>query len=648
MQVPLVGGFYKAPSLLAGAQRCLNLYAEANQKDAPYPYTYYLTPGLTRLATGSGRQWRGLYYATSGDLYGVLDDKVYYIAPNWTLTELGTLTTTRGQVSFADNRLAIVLVDGSPNGYVIDPSTRVMQQIVAPPFYGADRVRYIDTFFIFNRPGTNQFYSSLSEVTPAMLTGGPIYDGTITGGSGYASGLHANVALTGGTGSGAQADITVTAGAVTAVAVTLQGDEYRVGDVLTATATGLGGALSTGTITAGSGYTDATYTNVALTGGSGNGGIASITVSGGVVTAVSITTAGAAYVIGDVLSAPASSLGGVGSGFQWTVTAVTSSGTGFAYTLTDVGSSSFDGTWIAAKSGSSDGLAMLEVVHKDIWLLGDINTTEVWYNVGGADFPFEREPGVFIEHGCIAPQSVSKTDLFLFWLGKDREGSLVAFTGQNYQATIISTPAVQKEWMGYERTDDAIGFVYQQQEHAFWVLTFPTADRTWVYDLKEGLWHERAWVDGVGNEHRIRPNCMAVAYNNIVVGDWENGKLYALDPTAYTDDGERIVRKRGFPHLVADGNLVTYQRVIVNIEPGDAPGLLTEDAPSVSLRWSDTRGQSWGNPITQFVGSGGQYDTYTTFWQLGSARDRVFEVFWDFPYKTALQGAWVMPIKAAT
>ena len=648
MQVPLVGGFYKAPSLLAGAQRCVNLFPEANQKDAPYPYTYYLTPGLRRLVTGTGRQWRGLYYATSGDLYGVLDDKVYYIDPHWTLTQLGTIGTTRGQVSFADNRLAIVLVDGSADGWVIDPFTKVMQQIAAPPFYGADRVRYIDTFFIFNRPGTNQFYSSLAEVTPAMLTGGPIVDGTITGGSGYASGLHANVALTGGTGSGGQADITVTAGVVTAVAVTLFGEEYRIGDVLTATASSLGGALSSGTIAGGSGYNDASYTNVPLTGGSGSGGIASVTVSGNTVTAVTITTAGNGYVVGDVLSADPSGLGGVGSGFTWTVTAVVSTGTGFAYTLTDVGSSSFDGTWIAAKSGSSDGLAMLEVVHKDIWLLGDLATSEVWTNVGGADYPFERAPGVFIEHACVAPQSVSKTDLFLFWLGRNREGELMAMSGQNYQALVISTPAVQQEWMSYDRIDDAVGFFYQQREHSFWVLTFPTADKTWAYDLKEGLWHERAWVDEVGSEHRIRANCMALAYGQVIVGDWENGKLYALDPEVFTDDGTRIVRRRGFPHLAAEGNLVTYQRLIANIEPGDAPGLLTEDAPYASLRWSDTRGQSWGNPITQTVGSGGQYDTYTTFWQLGSARDRVFELFWDFPYKTALQGAWIMPIRAST
>lgn len=641
-KIALVGGFYKARSLLAGAQRCLNLFPEANQKDAPYPYTYYLTPGLLDLAQGPVGEVRGAYTATTGDLYCVIGDKAYYVSPSWVLTELGTLTTSRGQVSFSDNRLAIVLVDGSPSGYVIDPVTRQFQQIVAEAFYGADRVRYVDTFFAFNRPGTNQWYVSLALVTPAMLTGGPVIDGTIAGGSGYANGSHVGVELTGGTGEGVKAEVTVSGGAITDVFITIGGDNYRVGDVLTATGAQLGGAVSSGSITAaGSGYTNATYNGVALTGGSGSGATADITVAGGVVTTVTLVNAGSGYAAGDVLSAAASSLGGVGSGLTWTVSAVSSAGSGFTYTLTEVGSSAFDALDIAAKTGGPDGIAMLEIVHKDVWLLGDQNTTEVWYNVGAADFAFTRMPGVFIEHGCVAKYSVSKTDLSIFWLGRDKEGHLLAFIGMSYSAQVISTFAIQAEWESYDRVDDAIGFCYQQGGHDFWVLTFPTADRTWVYDLAEKLWHERAWYDDNSNEHRIRANCMAFAYGRIVVGDFENGKLYALDPEVYTDAGQRIGRRRGFPHLIKDANRLQYRRLILNMDPGLAPELLTSDSPEVSLRYSDTRGASWGNPVIKPVGATGQYATTITWWQLGQGRDRVFEVFWDFPYETALTGAWI-------
>jgi hypothetical protein len=77
-----------------------------------------------------------------------------------------------------------------------------------------------------------------------------------------------------------------------------------------------GGILTLGTVTGGTLYTNGTYSNVSLTGGTGTGAKATIVVSGGSVTTVTITTAGNYYLVGDVLSATAASIGGTGSGFS--------------------------------------------------------------------------------------------------------------------------------------------------------------------------------------------------------------------------------------------------------------------------------------------------------------------------------------------
>ncbi len=77
-----------------------------------------------------------------------------------------------------------------------------------------------------------------------------------------------------------------------------------------------------GAITGGSGYTDNTYTNVPLTGGSGENAKATIVVSGGAVTSVTITSRGAGYQVGDSLSASNTNLGGAGAGFAIPVTAI--------------------------------------------------------------------------------------------------------------------------------------------------------------------------------------------------------------------------------------------------------------------------------------------------------------------------------------
>jgi len=83
------------------------------------------------------------------------------------------------------------------------------------------------------------------------------------------------------------------------------------------------GAVSgSGTITGGSLYTNGTYNNVALSGGSGSGVYADIVVSGQTVTSVTIKNGGSFYVIGDQLTCPSSSIGGSGSGFSCTITSI--------------------------------------------------------------------------------------------------------------------------------------------------------------------------------------------------------------------------------------------------------------------------------------------------------------------------------------
>ena len=80
-----------------------------------------------------------------------------------------------------------------------------------------------------------------------------------------------------------------------------------------------------GAVTGGSVYTTGTYFDVPLTGGSGSGALATITVAGGAVTAVTITNGGLQYGVGNTLTAAAANIGGTGSGFSVPVASVTNS-----------------------------------------------------------------------------------------------------------------------------------------------------------------------------------------------------------------------------------------------------------------------------------------------------------------------------------
>jgi hypothetical protein len=297
----------------------------------------------------------------------------------------------------------------------------------------------------------------------------------------------------------------------------------------------------------------------------------------------------------------------------------------------------FDPLYIASKTGSPDPIVTIEVVHREIWLIGT-KTTEIWYNSGAAAFPFERVGGSFIEHGSIAARSNATLSINVFWLSRDKNGTALVAHGQGYEAKRASTHAIEVELGRYTRLDDAIGMSYQILGHNFYVLTFPTVDKTWVYDQSDDLWHELVWLDSNGDEHRHRMNAVAFAYGKHVVGDRQNGKLYKLDKDSATDDGQPVMRKRVMPHVVNAGQSVIYDKLMANMEGGT---ILDESTNLITLRYSDTRGRSWSDGLTQTMGKTGEHDTNIQWNRLGSARDKVFELSWSGALFTALNGVWL-------
>lgn len=569
MRVSLTGGAYQARSLIASAQRQINLYSEDNPQEsqAPAPVTLYPTPGLRLLATSPNIGIvRSCYRATNGDLYVCVGTQIYYVNPSFQFQLLGSIPDGVSPVSFSDNGLVIIIVDGTTTGYCIDitptsisglPTPRTFGTITDPNFLGANFVDYIDTFFVFNKPGTADLYLSLSNITFVLLTQTSIQDGSITAG--------------------------------------------------------------------GSSYTNGDYTAVPLAGGSGLGATADITVSGGAVTAVVINSGGSGYTLNNILSASSSSIGGTGSGFKFTSTSM---------------APAFDPLDIAAKTGSADPIQRVVVVYRTVWPLGTL-TSEAWIDSGAADFALQPLPGVFIEHGCTAPFSVACQDNSAFWLSQDRQGKAIVVKTRGYVVQDITPKAIAAEFQSYGNISDAIGFTFQIVGHVFYVLCFPSANKTWAVDIQSLQWFEWAWTDNNGNLNRHRANCCCFAYGLNIVGDWQNGNLYALDIDEYTDNGQPISRIRSFPHLIQDAKRLTYSSFIADIQVGTQPGLLSDNPPMVSLRWSDDRGATYGQRVEQSMGSGGQYMTSVLWNRCGIARDRVFELSWSAPMETSLQGAFI-------
>ena len=137
-----------------------------------------------------------------------------------------------------------------------------------------------------------------------------------------------------------------------------------------------------------------------------------------------------------------------------------------------------------------------------------------------------------------------------------------------------------------------------------------------------------------------------MAFNNkIVVGDFENGNIYAFDLEDYSDNGsvQKWLRTwRALPTGQNNLKRTSQHSLQLDIEAGT--GLVTGQGsdPEIMLRWSDDGGHTWSNEHWSKMGKIGEYYRRVFWRRMGMTlklRDRVYEVSATDPVKIAIMGA---------
>jgi hypothetical protein len=279
----------------------------------------------------------------------------------------------------------------------------------------------------------------------------------------------------------------------------------------------------------------------------------------------------------------------------------------------------------------SENITSLIVDHRYVWVFGQKRSV-VYVDQGSPIFPYQVIPGALLELGCTAAQSPTRADNSIFWLGADERGAGMVWRTSGFSGVRVSTFAMEQQIQRYPTLTDAVGYSYQEAGHTFYVLRFPSAGVTWVYDAATGLWHKRMRLNSKGVYQCDRSGCHAYAFGKHLTGDWSNGNICEQSISYLDDAGESIERVRIAPTISNESTWLTFQQLQIDVETGlgPMPPLLDGNGnprePQMLISWSDDNGHTWSNENAVPCGAAGQYRRRAILRRLGRSRNRTFKV----------------------
>lgn len=319
----------------------------------------------------------------------------------------------------------------------------------------------------------------------------------------------------------------------------------------------------------------------------------------------------------------------------------------------------WDPTQFAFRSAAPDKWMSMVINPPDIWLIGSLSG-DVWFDSGDFPFPFAPRPGANFKYGTPATFSVCVVEDSVIWLSQNTDGAGIVVQARGYTPQPVSSAAVETRIARYQRDStiaDAEAFSYQDQGHTFYVLRFPTARATEVYDLTTGLWHERGtWNSPANSYDAWHPKCHTMAFGKHLVGDAQTGRINSMDVSFGTEgDGSAVRRQRVAPAVFDQFNLVLTRTLEILLEMGLgtsygtgispqtflAGGTSSGIDPQLVIEASDDGGKTYGNARQASAGKIGEYKKRLRFSRMGLSVDRVYRLTASDPIPWRIVDAYI-------
>lgn len=297
----------------------------------------------------------------------------------------------------------------------------------------------------------------------------------------------------------------------------------------------------------------------------------------------------------------------------------------------------YDALFFSSAETSSDKVLACLSHQQQLYITGK-KSIEIWqFNPNTAGFPWIRYPGAAVQIGVAGNFAATVHKERIFFVGDD----YLFYRLEGATPVSQSDPAVAAAWRGYGDISDVVvwGLTWDTQEWI--VVTFPTVNKTWVFDASTGFFHERESHDmDMASLSRWRGNVHAKAYSKQLIGDAFENKIGYLDDTVFTEYGNPIQSRAVSPALHRKGEKVYMDSLECLFETG--VGLTTGQGsdPLVELDWSDDNGRTFSTvAMRRSLGKIGEYQKTVRFTELGSFDNRNFRLTVSDPVKRNLISA---------
>ena len=295
-------------------------------------------------------------------------------------------------------------------------------------------------------------------------------------------------------------------------------------------------------------------------------------------------------------------------------------------------------TWPALNigfAGAGGGNLLAGRVSNNILQLMGSNFIEFRQNTGAADLPYKRIPGSAQQFGLKSTFSLDEFDNSLTGVFGNKQGSREIARMNGFSRKKLSDPDIDDLLQTYSTVEDAVGYSVMSGGHPLYIVSFPTADVTHVWDGLAQAWTRWEATDGT----RFWGAKAAILQNKTLISDRRNGNIYQMDLTVYDDDGEEIPLEITSKHLWQDDKYIQVDTLQIDMEQGVGTAVGQGSDPVIDLQVSKDGGNSFTSVGLRSIGKVGEYTTRVIWRSLGTARDWVFRLRMTDPVKRVITGA---------